>query len=476
MADEMLRRNLEASFDPGPDFPNSLLLSRTMAALNADAGSAAGGMNRKSPGQYSLTWLRPGMRLTAVLMAVTVAVAATAAFLAIHRFFAPAPVQSHSSSVSRSCSQGNLHMVTSSVGWNGTSRTTDGGVTWKDVSPAWLPNETNGGRVACLLDTNHAWVTEVVGSSDSQIGRLYVFGTHDGGQNWQSSGPFPVSGAPPSIQLDFVNDHDGWLQTAPGKYSNQPGTPLVYSTTDGGVHWTQLAARPDGVWPPGTWLGEYYFCDPSGMMFVSSTRGWLVRDCNTHFFDTSVMVGIVTNDGGHSWLALKLDYAAFPPHIPVPNAVTPLFWNCGASTPVFTGTNGVLPVSCEAYKGLPASNGSWSPGAATGSGWSATFRTSDAGISWVAAPLPAYVGLSQIEFVDSNTGFAFVKRASGNDLYNTTNAGRDWSPVKTGLFPGQNVMNYQFIDLTTGFAYTDRSSGSVWKTTDGGRTWAQTAP
>jgi Tol biopolymer transport system component len=36
MADETLRRNLDSAFDPGPGFPDRLLLSRTMAALQAD--------------------------------------------------------------------------------------------------------------------------------------------------------------------------------------------------------------------------------------------------------------------------------------------------------------------------------------------------------------------------------------------------------------------------------------------------------
>ena len=33
MAEESLRRSLDAAFDPGPDFPDPRLLSRTMATL-----------------------------------------------------------------------------------------------------------------------------------------------------------------------------------------------------------------------------------------------------------------------------------------------------------------------------------------------------------------------------------------------------------------------------------------------------------
>lgn len=477
MADETLRRNLDTAFDPGSDFPDALLLSRTMAVLNADAGIATRGANRKSRGQYSPVWLRPGMRLTAVFMAVIVAVAATAAFLALHGFFAPAPAMRFTNPVARSCSSGDLHMVTSSSGWNGTSRTTDGGVTWKDVSPPSVPDETSGGRVLCALDSDHAWVTEVSGSSDSRTGRLYVFRTHNGGQTWQAAGPFPISGATPLIHLEFIDYQHGWLQTANGKYSDQPGTPLVYSTSDGGHHWTQLAAKPDGVSPAGTWLGEYYFCDPSGMMFVSLTRGWLVRDCITHFFDSSVIVAIVTNDGGHSWAVQKLDFAAYPPHNAFPDGGTTLFWNCAASPPVFSGSEGVLPVSCVSYQGLHSSDGGWTMGNRTGSGWSGVFRTSDSGTTWSPAPLPVYVPASQIDFVNANDGFALVNAGSNNNLYRTTNGGRDWVMVDTGLFfPGVNIFDFQFVDTTTGFAYLSAWPDSLVKTTDGGITWSPVRP
>jgi len=43
MAEETLRRNLDTAFDPGPDFPNPLLLSRTIAMLDADADADAAG-------------------------------------------------------------------------------------------------------------------------------------------------------------------------------------------------------------------------------------------------------------------------------------------------------------------------------------------------------------------------------------------------------------------------------------------------
>ena len=463
MADETLRRSLDAAFDPGPDFPTPLLLSRTMAALNVDAGSAAPGRNRKIHGQYSLTWLRPGLRLTAVLMAVILAVAGAAAFLALHAFSTSAPAQSHPSSVSRSCSQGNLHMVSASVGWNGTFRTTDGGVTWNDVSPPWLANETKSARVGCFLDATHAWVTEVVGSSEAQPGQLFIFATHNGGVTWQESIPVPIAGAPPDVQLQFIDARHGWLLTDSGLYASEGATTRIYTTQDGGLHWSQVAISEGTA--ASLELQTSTSCRPSGMTFDSVSQGWLTWDCITHsFFSFMTVVALTTNDGGRNWVRVNLEGGPFGT-LPGPN----LSWNCGASAAVFDRGQGVIPVSCalfdEKRNGLP-----------TGSGWSETAQTSDAGITWYSVPLPGYVELSQVDFIDASTGFAFVKGALGNDLYSTTNAGRDWTIVSKGLFLGQQVTNYQFIDAVTGFAFTDHSPDASWKTTDGGRTWALPSP
>ena len=366
-------------------------------------------------------------------------------------------------------------MVTSSAGWRGTSITTDGGVTWNDVSPPSLPNEINGGRVACFLDAEHAWVSAVVGSSETQPGQLLVFMTHDGGQTWQESNRVPITGATPEVQMQFIDDRHGWLVTDSGAYSAQL-TISFYTTSDGGLHWSQVATSSvtDGSVP----FMEDAACRPSGLTFVSLVTGWLTWDCTSQFFNPERTFALTTNDGGRSWAPLMLDVGA---HLLAPPAAAGefTFWSCGANPPVFGGSQGVLPVSCAAYNsqqnqcaslaGLIPCEGP------TGSGWSAAYRTSDSGATWNAGPLPAYSGLSQIDFVDANTGFAFVHGATANDLYRTSNAGGDWAIVQKGLFSGLDVSSYQFIDPTTGFAYTDSSPDELRKTSDGGKTWSLSA-
>ena len=82
MAEEMLRRNLESAFDAGPDFPNRLLLSRTMAALDSQAGTAGRGLQLHLP--RSRFWAgqpRRTMQLIAVTIIVLLAAATAGAFL-----------------------------------------------------------------------------------------------------------------------------------------------------------------------------------------------------------------------------------------------------------------------------------------------------------------------------------------------------------------------------------------------------------
>jgi len=74
MADETLRRNLDRAFDPGPGFPDRLLLSRTMAAVRADIASGRSARNPRS------AFLRRPRVLALIALVVTVAIVASVAF------------------------------------------------------------------------------------------------------------------------------------------------------------------------------------------------------------------------------------------------------------------------------------------------------------------------------------------------------------------------------------------------------------
>jgi photosystem II stability/assembly factor-like uncharacterized protein len=393
---------------------------------------------------FTLALPQTGNRFVAAALVIILAVAAVAGFFAAYQYtHRSVPVQVHNTA-SGTCSTAALQMYSSGVGWQGMTRTTDGGGTWRDVSPPALPNLTKAGRGSCVFDADHAWITESTGTP-TQPDQLVVLATRDGGQTWQPGEPIPFTGGLTSTALlEFIDSQQGWLLTDTG------AARALFATVDGGGHWSQVTtATPSD----GTTFGSIAAgCGDGGMTFINLDRGWLTFDCSqasglTVDQASSPFVA-ATNDGGRSWTPVRL------PSVPQGGADL-----CGAGAPLFTGVRGVLTVTCNSGRQTSLT---------------AVFRTADAGDSWTEGLPP--VAFGQTDFADATTGFVFVQGDRGNDLYRTTDSGRTWLLVKKGLFPGQNLGTYHFIDVNTGFAYTDSSPEAPWKTSDGGKTWSLPAP
>jgi photosystem II stability/assembly factor-like uncharacterized protein len=376
---------------------------------------------------------RASTRLVAAALAILVVVAAVAGFLAVYQY-------AHRSIPARTnftgwCRQG-LDMVTASTGWNGTdARTSDGGKTWQQISIPSLPNGSKGPPAECTFDASHAWFAEPTGSV-IQADHIAVLATNNAGDTWQEGPPVAVQAGPEGgLQLAFTDLRHGWLFV-------DTGSRAIFATSDGGAHWNPIAqSTASGL------QTVVAGCGVTGMTFVSTDRGWITWDCAAQGAGLPSPVAAFisgTTDGGHSWSPLRL------PSLPTAGA-----WTCAAVPPVFTGDRGMLPVSCK------------------GSGlWSAVYRTVDAGDTWNIGRPPAFVDLTQTALVDGSTAFGFSNNASGNDLYQTTDAGAHWIFVQKSLFVGQTVNGYQFTDATNGFALTSTSAGTPWRSTDGGRTWS----
>lgn len=93
MAEERLKRNLDIAFDPGPDFPSPLWLSRAMAALVVEGEPRGGKGRRRTPWRGPWNLLRRSQMLMAVVVLVVVILAASVAFFAIHQSIQPTPAQ-----------------------------------------------------------------------------------------------------------------------------------------------------------------------------------------------------------------------------------------------------------------------------------------------------------------------------------------------------------------------------------------------
>jgi pimeloyl-ACP methyl ester carboxylesterase len=81
MAEEILKRNLDQAFDPGPDFPSRLLLSRTMAVIAEDAARPTKVRHRLRVRLVTA----PSLRLMAAALVLLLTVAAVGALLILHQ-------------------------------------------------------------------------------------------------------------------------------------------------------------------------------------------------------------------------------------------------------------------------------------------------------------------------------------------------------------------------------------------------------
>jgi photosystem II stability/assembly factor-like uncharacterized protein len=395
---------------------------------------------------FGLTLSPSATRLLAIALIVVLMVAASGAFLAIHHFvLQPNPIHTHPGAVSRSCSNGAIDMITSKTGWQGTSRTTDGGITWRDVSPPPIPAQGKGGGYVCALDADHAWVTAVstTGGCSSKgpcavpvITKLFVMSTADGGATWQTSQLIQPSGW--ISALDFFDASHGWLLTDSSAYSAPKLVRELYASSDGGINWKLIASGTVG---DHSVLGNTAnSCSLTGMTFSSLTTGWLTWDCSQETSpQTSDALVAVTREA-----------------VNLPSADTA----CGAAPPIFSAKIGMLLVTCPAGDIVD--------------------RTTDEGRTWLAGAIvqgiPTANSAITVDLVDGTTGFYFtVDKSKLYTLHSTTDGGRDWSVVGSGLFAGRTVNDFQFIDGATGIA--DVSNSPVaWVTHDGGKTWALPPP
>jgi photosystem II stability/assembly factor-like uncharacterized protein len=208
-------------------------------------------------------------------------------------------------------------------------RTTDGGASWSKIADTGSPPNKTGTipfdgkeKTISFLNASTGWLTEFSNRPDFLA--LYV--THDGGVNWQHQElPVPpgadISGGQNTVRAPtFFNAQDGILPvlvpapagnvvdvyvTHNGGASWQPtallkvnyitdtfsdashgwvtdGTTL-FSTSDGGQHWTQL--------PASSVLQQVQRLD-----FVSSQIGWAISQPSS-----AGLALLKTTDGGKTW-------------------------------------------------------------------------------------------------------------------------------------------------------------------------------
>jgi len=317
-------------------------------------------------------------------------------------------------------------------------RTTDGGGTWRDVSPVIR----EGPYGSFFLDAQLAWVWTLYGHE--------MWRTQDGGDTWVSVAT--VGGQP---EIWFNDSQRGWKMEAThwGLSYVQFDIDSFGTTQDGGQTWQET--NP----PPGR--GSAFMAYPDALM------AWAVRAgfAKTQEGYPNLVVPFFiewTSDGGMAWTfhAMPLPPEAFP--------VEPLsdgyyfggVGNCDFVSPVYSSTAiWKLALTCE------------------GRSW--MYTTANRGKTWIISPMPAGLD-ADIQFIDPTIGWLFLRDpldTSEGRLYQTEDGGQDWTLIKRTRWADAQL---DFLDAQRGWAvvcsdawycYEDDAIHALVRTTDGGQTW-----
>jgi photosystem II stability/assembly factor-like uncharacterized protein len=325
-------------------------------------------------------------------------------------------------------------------------RTTDGGRSWADITPAAarpMLSTNYANQVLDAVDADRAYLAVTFSAREYGPATTRVFATGDGGRTWSESAPVKATGY--ASGLSFTDPSHGWLLWDEGAAMGR--NPVrVYRTTDGGAHWSMTAQSPPINSDSGA--GIPVPCDKTGIAFPSASAGWLTSECAVGLSGEL----LASHDGGDTWA---------PQPLPVSAGI------CGAdgcvlSGPQFAGGTGFVTVGASA--GTPA-----------------LLVSQDLGQSWRPIGLPAGSGVyPQIRFFDPRDGVlvsSSSQGAIGAVFYTTSDGGQTWSAVPQGTHFTRSGAAIDFVSPRVGFAWIlggDATGGSpppLYETTDSGRTW-----
>ena len=339
------------------------------------------------------------------------------------------------------------HDITSTVVATG-----DGGATWRRLYRTTAEQVT--GMYAPGLDELYL-LTSVETDTDLTAPAARVLHTADGGLTWSSTGltssatPEALAGSGPAL----CAVGSGILTSADG------GATWLARIGGGSYEFSAAQAlSPTDVWA----------VDQNGALLHSSDGvRWAEQDTPARYADT--LEALSFPDALHGWVAGTTgDFSALLLHTS-DGGVT---WQ-----PQHSALDGEV----RGIDFVDAAHG-WAIGQAERYGRYLE-HTTDGGFTWtVQHPSSRLVGLEQLDFVDTDTGYVVgqllpIGSQSENTmpadaLFRTTDGGAAWK--QRALPKGAQVLQLQFTDATTGWAvamYAADGGPALLHTTDGGATW-----
>jgi photosystem II stability/assembly factor-like uncharacterized protein len=227
------------------------------------------------------------------------------------------------------------------------ARTTDGGRTWTDVTPAAARPMLATADAEQVLDSVNGQraylaVTAAPQQGSGSVNTTTMFSTTDGGRSWTHSAPLRAGST--ASQVSFADPQHGFLLLGGDGGAMGHDAVWLYRTSDAGAHWLLAAATPAQTGTAaatqpssGQISGD---CDKNRLAFPTATTGWIASTCNTGLADSL----LVSRDGGTSWSDQSL---------PLPDT-TCAGGGCVVRGPEFLGGVGFVTVEPEARSVAPS--------------------------------------------------------------------------------------------------------------------------
>jgi photosystem II stability/assembly factor-like uncharacterized protein len=320
------------------------------------------------------------------------------------------------------------------------------------------------------------------GVTETQIVR-----TNDGGITWYNVTPPDLTETGSTVETFILDNQHAWVQKP--DFNNFPNNGLLYHTTDGGLTWTISSTPFSG----------------GDLSFIDVNNGWMLADLGVGAGSNAIAV-FQTRDGGATWTQTYTN----DPNLP----------DAGDSLPLGGIKSDLTPLNMQT---------AWVSGVTYASGTVYLFRTDDGGHTWtpVTLELPAGaenfelgIDKDQMQFVSATDGFLAVRMSgeatqtavyitndtgntwtltptlipnagaseflsaqegiiyNGEQFYITHDAARTWSTVSPNIVFGDSFANMDFVNPNTGWVITvdPANHHSLNRTTDGGATWSPVLP